>query len=345
MLTGKIFNNARLIRLETGKIDMDDRTFAVSWPGEWEVQALAGEIETSGIVTPVWAQEQATGKKFRVIDGFRRVAAARGTGLKELPALIFRKDIDPLILFRARLAGLGSRLSAVETAKVLEKLNKEFQVDENTLVKTFLPLLGLGRNKTLLGRFRRMETLEEPVARYCAEQQVGLAEVSLWAEFPGGAQKAVLSYVRAFNPGGNLLKSYLRLIGEIALRSRTTVEKVLEDPQLRKLLLDPQTARSNGREQMHRRLREMRFPVMKDIEERFGNTRRSLDLPSEIDLKPPVMFEGERLSLSFEIESAGDLAEKSRRLLEAARSGKIEMLFRCLGAPEAEDSETGGETG
>ena len=337
----KIFRKARLIWVKLQEVNTQDRTFAVSWPEERNVDALAAEIETSGLVTPVWVRKNEKGGDYRLIDGFRRAAAAGKVGLGEIPAELLPKDTGPTELFRARLAGQGARLSAVEIAKVLEKLETLFRVGENTLIKTFLPLVGLGQSKHLLNQCRFIKSLEEPVARYCAEAQVGLAETVLWAEFPREGQRAILIYVCILRPGGNLLKNYLRLLGEIVLRQETTVEKILEDKVLRKLLLDPQTARSSGRELMHKRLCELRYPLMKGIEDRFDTIRRELGLPSEILLKPPPLFEGDRLRISFEIEGSGDLADKARLLLEAAQSANLEELFRCLGAPTIEDRDTG----
>ncbi len=345
MIMKKIFKDARLIRLKLAQLDTGDRTFALSWPEEREVDTLAAEIETSGLVTPVWVHQCRKGGGFRLIDGFRRAAAAEKLGLKELPAELLSAELAPEELFRARLAGQGPRLSAVEASRVLEKLATLFRVGQSTLVKTFLPLLGMGGAVRLLGQCRCLSNLQEPAARYCAETRVGLAEAALLAGFTSEAQLAILAYLRALRPGGNLLKSYLVLLDEIALRRETAVEKILEDKVLRKLLVDEQTARSSGRELMHRRLHELRYPLMKGLEERFDSIRRDLGLPSEILLKPPPLFEGGRLKLTFEIADPGDLTDKARLLLEAAQSSKLDELFGCLGAPSTEDRNSGGKAG
>lgn len=345
MIGKKIFKDARLIRLKLKELDTGDRTFALSWPEERGVETLAAEIETSGLVTPVWIQECPEGHGFRLVDGFRRVAAAEKLGLKDLPAELLSGELAPAELFRARLAGQGPRLSAVEASKVLDKLASLFRVGQSTLVKTFLPLLGMGGAVRLLGQCRSLSNLQEQAALYCAETRTGLGEAALLAGFTPEGQLAILAYLRALRPGGNLLKSYLVLLDEIALRRGTAVEKILEDRALRRLLVDQQTARSNGRELMHKRLHELRYPLMKGLEERFESIRRDLGLPSEILLKPPPLFEGGRLKLTFEIADPGDLTNKARLLLDAAQSGKLDELFGCLGAPSTEESNTGGKAG
>ncbi|MBN2288004.1 MAG: hypothetical protein JXQ83_01630, partial [Candidatus Glassbacteria bacterium] len=147
------------------------------------------------------------------------------------------------------------------------------------------------------------------------------------------SQRAVLEYVSVLRPGANLLRNYLRLLAGIALRRGTKVEEVLQDKGLRRLLRDPQTARSGSRELMHKRLRELRYPQMHRIGERFESARRDLGLSPEVSLLPPQSFEGGRLRLTFEVESPRDLEARAKELLETVRSGKLQELFRCLGAP------------
>ncbi|MBN2289593.1 MAG: ParB N-terminal domain-containing protein, partial [Candidatus Glassbacteria bacterium] len=175
MENAEIFQNARLVKVRLQEVDDRDRTFALCWPGERGVEELAAGIGTSGVIAPVWVAGEEKGGDFFLVDGFRRVAAARRAGIEVLPAELLPGDLDPVKLFRARLAGQGARLSAVEASRVLEKLKTQFRVGESTLVETFLPLLGLGRARPLLEQCLGLSALEEPVARYCAENRVGLA--------------------------------------------------------------------------------------------------------------------------------------------------------------------------
>jgi len=92
MNSKKIFGKARLVWVKLQDVDTKDRTFAVSWPDERNVDALAAEIETSGVVTPVWVRENEKGGGYRLIDGFRRAAAAGKVGLEEIPAELFPED-------------------------------------------------------------------------------------------------------------------------------------------------------------------------------------------------------------------------------------------------------------
>ncbi|MEA2063168.1 MAG: ParB N-terminal domain-containing protein, partial [Gemmatimonadota bacterium] len=332
----KIFKRARLAWTGVHELDTSDLTFSVAWPSGQGPDKLAGGIgiKSSGQADPVWVQETVKGKKYRLVHGFMRVAVARRLGLTEVPALVLDNKLEKIVLFQARLAGHQGRFSAVEAAAVLDKLDCLFQPGADLLAETFLPLLGLGRGRHLLEQCRKLKNLEQPAAAYCAEKKVGLGEAVLWAGFPVKAQRAILAFVKKFHPGGNLLKSYLRLLGEISLRQGMPVEKVLENKTLQEIARDPQVARSGGRERAHARLRELRYPVLSGIDDKFSSLRRKLGLEGKILVEPPRFFEGDRLRISMETGSPEDLSGKAQQLLNAAKRKEFGEMFHLLGAPE-----------
>ncbi|HUU29502.1 MAG TPA: ParB N-terminal domain-containing protein [archaeon] len=334
-----LFQQARLEILKIDRVDCADRTFAVSWPSERNLEELTDQIKSSGAVNPVWVQEKEQVRIKRPVHGFRRLTAARKAGFLSLPALVFDKAASEIELFRARLAGHGWRLSAVEAAKVIERLEKRFSVKENELTGTFLPLLGLGASPRQLAECRRIGKLEDPAACFCAENRVGLKEAALWAAFSGEDQQAILELVQAVTPGGNLLRRYLELLREITARENLTVKEILARQELSVKNLDPQVSRSGWRERVHKTLREIRYPVYKQIQERFTRASRLLGLPKGVNIEPPPFFEGERLTVSFEIRSAEELAQKARSLVTASGLDTARELFYCLGAPEEEPGQ------
>ena len=206
-----IFKGARLAEIGLAGIDGADRTFAISWPAERDIEPLAGSIATAGVLEPLRVIERPEGG-FRLVDGFRRLAAARRAGLEKVPALVLALRPEDPELFRARLAAAGERLSAVEMARAVGKAGALCGLSREQLAGTILPLLGLGDSKKLLGELELLRKLEDPVARFCADNAVALREAALWADFPREGQRALLVLVRTLNPGRNLLRGYLQLV-------------------------------------------------------------------------------------------------------------------------------------
>lgn len=337
---GNILNSARFKMIGIEEIDSTDHDFALEWPVERGVDPLADSVKKAGVLEPLWVVEKGGGQ-YRLLDGFRRLAAARKAGLEEMPALILSSGLDQLELFKARLARLEDRLSAVEASRVIERLAGEFSVSDEDLAATFLPLLGFGSSRKILGEIRRLNRLEDSVARFCARKGVALRESSLWANFPTEGQQAILVLVRAVKPGQNLMRNYLQLLGEIALRDSLPVQDILIDKGIRDVMLDPQMSKSGGREIVHRILRQKRNPVMRKIEKDFHSARKELKLPEEVSLEPPPFFEGDFFTVSFKIKSAGEFKRKAEALHEASRKPAAGKLFGVLGAPR--EKKQGGK--
>jgi ParB/RepB/Spo0J family partition protein len=343
MKAGIFSTETRFTFLNTGDIDRTDRSFALSWPGERDLESLISSIKSSGLLEPVWVKEDVPGGKYRLIHGFRRLEAAGSAGLSNLPAFILDGSITGFELFLARLEGHAERLPAVEAARVLVKLEKLFSPGDEELVRTVLPLLGLGSSRKILEECRLLDNLEEQAAIFCAKNGTGLREASAWASFPPKGQLAILELVRAVTPGSNLLCRYLELLAEIGAREGIPVEEILSSPGISVRNLDSQTARSGARERIHKALRQVRYPVVKSIEERFRKTLSSLQLPCGLRIDPPAYLEGESLSVSFEVRSRKELEQKARKLLEASSRDEAGELFRCLVSTEEEGKRGNGD--
>ena len=343
MKAGIFSTETRFTFLNISDIDLTDRSFALSWPGERDLESLISAIKSSGLLEPVWVKDDAPKCKYRLIHGFRRLEAAGSAGLFNVPAFILDRSIPGFELFLARLEGHAERLSAVEAARILMKLEKLFSPSDEEIIRIVLPLLGLGPSRRILEECRFLDNLEEQAAIFCAKNGIGLREASTWASFPAKGQLAVLELVRAVIPGSNLLRRYLELLAEIAARERIPVEEILSSPGISVRNLDLQTARSGARERIHKALREIRYPVVKRIEERFRKTLSSLKLPSGLRIDPPAFLEGESLSVSFEVCSRKELEQKARKLLEASGRDEAVELFRCLGFTEEEGKRGNGD--
>ena len=82
-------------------------------------------------------------------------------------------------------------------ARAVEKAGALYSLTLEQLAGTILPLLGLGTSKKQLGELELLRKLEDPVARFCADNAVALREAALWADFPREGQRALLVLVRA----------------------------------------------------------------------------------------------------------------------------------------------------
>ncbi len=334
----RILEGTELTIMDMDRLDADNRGWAVSWPVERLDKALTASVRQVGVIRPLWALV-GEGDAVVVVDGFRRLAAAKAAGVERVPVVLLDKNIPADKIFLVRCFDIAGRLTPVEAARLADKLRREFGVEDEELVNNFMPLWGMGNSASVLNKLRELESLQKPVLRWCVENKTGLRDCGLWARLPLDAQRVMLELVRAFRPGGNLLRSYLELAGEISLREGVSVEDILADSRIHKLMSDPQGAASGGRETVHRVLLERRYPLLSELRGRLKKLKGELGLDGPVSVEPPQMFEGGRYAAGFEFGSAAELEQTALRLLGAARSGKAGELFRLLGAPESGEKE------
>ncbi len=335
----QILEGTELIIMDTDKLDTVCRTWSVSWPVERVDSAMEASVRSLGVIRPLWALQSGKGAPVVVVDGFRRLIAAKAAGISKVPVVLLDKNIPAEKIFLARCFDIAGRLTPVEASRLAGKLRSQFGIEDKELVKEFLPLWGMGTSISVLNKLRELERVQEPVARWCVEHGTGLRDAGLWARLPREGQRAILVLVRTFKPGGNLLRSYLELAAEISLRENVSIEEILSDDRIRKLLLDPQGAASGGRETVHRVLLERRYPSLSILSGKLAKLKGELGLGGPLRVEPPRLFEGGRYTAGFEFGSAEELEQTALKLLDAARSGKAGELFRLLGAPESEDTK------
>ena len=334
----QILEGTELTIMDISELDSDDRTWAVSWPAERLDQALEASVGQLGVIRPLWVLKSGGGAPV-IVDGFRRLAAAKAAGICKVPVVMLDGKHPTAKIMLARCFDIAGRLSPVEASRLAEKLRGQFGVEDEQLVTKFMPLWGMGCSASVLGKLRELKCQSEPVARWCVEHKTGLREAGLWARFSHEDQRSMLALAGAFKPGGNLLRGYLELVGEISLRENVSVGEILSDSSIRKLMLDPHGAASGGRETVHRLLLDRRYPGLSELRAKLTELKSELGLDGPLRVEPPRLFEGERYTAGFEFGSARELEQAALKLLGAARGGKAGELFRLLGALRSEERE------
>jgi hypothetical protein len=91
------------------------------------------------------------------------------------------------------------------------------------------------------------------------------------------------------------------------------VKEVLQRPEIQGLLSQNELTPSQRVERLKRVLLNLRYPRRRQLEERFEQKKKDLNLPQTIFLSPPSNFEGKKLRISFEFETV----EEYRSVLSA----------------------------
>jgi hypothetical protein len=281
------------------RIDGKDTTFLITFMPDLE--PLMASIQLIGLLEPLILREK-TDKTYQIVCGFKRVEALRLLAIAEATAFVYLpSELDN---FQALLLTIGHnmthRLNLVEKAQTLKKL-LAFGVAEREVIDRYLPLFALQPNVRILRQTTALLSLEMKVLEYLVKEDLSLSTAVCFLDLDQEGQKAILPLLTALRPGENRIKEIISFLHEISLRDGKPIASLLTREDIVELLADLQTPRPQRMEQLRRIIKEMRFPLLTEMEQRFAAYKQSLSLPPQISFHHPPFFEGEefRIELKF----------------------------------------------
>jgi ParB/RepB/Spo0J family partition protein len=320
---------ARFDQIRLEQIDLKDKTFAFAFPGEAD-EILVKTIGQYGIVVPVILQER-PGKRYRIVAGHRRLAAAETAGLQAVPARIAGGGMsdEALFLWNVRDNALTRTVNDVERARCLHRLVSEFKSSEGKIAEA-MTLLGLASGRRIVEQYLSLVQLSSPLARYVTDHAIAVRVSARIAGYGSDGQAAVAELLRQIQLGGNALKEVLDLADEIGLREQTSVVEVLAAKEIRSILDNPKWTATQKKEKLKRALLTMRYPMLsKQMEEIGALLKEGGSLPRG-SITPPPYLEGTDLQAAFSFKTIEELRAASARLGEMAEGAGIREVFKRL---------------
>jgi ParB/RepB/Spo0J family partition protein len=289
----------RLEKIPLSRIDAADTTFLITFLPDLE--PLMASIKLVGQLEPLILREK-TDKTYQIVCGFKRVEALRLLAVVEAAAFVYLSgELDDL---QALLLTIGHNitrpLNLVEKAQALKKL-LAFGVSERDVIDRFLPLFALQPSLRILRQTTALLSLEMKVLEYLVKEDLSASAAVCFRDLDHEDQKAILPLLFALRPGENRLKEIIAFLREISLRDGVPISSLLARDDINEILGDSQNPRPQRLEQLRRIIKEMRFPLLTAMEQRFAAYKQSLSLPPQVSFHPPPFFEGEefRMELRF----------------------------------------------
>ena len=149
--------------------------------GEQELKELAHSIKTKGVLQAILVRPDPNSPgKFQIIAGERRFRAAKGVGLKTIPAIV--KEVDELELLEVGIIENVQRadLNPMEEAEAYEKLMKRFGRTQESLGAS------VGKSRAHIANTLRLLTLPSEVREHLRAGRIsaGHARAALAAPDP-----------------------------------------------------------------------------------------------------------------------------------------------------------------
>jgi hypothetical protein len=237
-------------------------------------------------------------------------------GKSEIESRVFEeKEMDEFRFFSVSLhENLTTRgFNAVEKAIGLDKLIHRFQIDPAKVIKTFLPLLSLEPNGKILNTYLSLAGMGDEIKTYVLKEEVSRSNIRRLAGLTSNDQLAILSLINPLKLGENRLRETLTLLEEISRRNQCTVREIVKRPEIQAILSQKELTSSQKTEHVKKVLMALRYPKMQQLEEKFGEKRKSLNIPPNLSLYHQPFFEGKGLKMEFHFETM----EEYRTILDS----------------------------
>ncbi len=297
-------------RVPLDEIDADDLRFRITTRSE--IDPLAASIGRLGLLQPLLLR--ASGRRCTIVSGFRRVAACRQLGWREIPARVLSHAVGDARCARLAIGenALVRPLNLLETARALALLVAT--APDGRLPAEDAAALALPSHAGLAARLMGLERLPAAVREGLLEGVIALAMAEALGRL---APDVACAFARLFRELGlslNRQREIVSLVTEIAARERRPALAILSEPELEEILRAPEADRGHKARLVRRRLHRRRFPAIRRAEENFESLRRRLDLGEHLQLTPSRDFEGTHVTLTLTFETLEELSELRGRL-------------------------------
>ena len=315
----------RKIRIDA--IDSRDHFFSMTFHPT--LDPLTRSIRHVGLLQPIIVREKPRGSSYQVISGFKRLTVCEHLGLKEIEAFSYRTselgDLDGFqMTLHENLAIRG--LNLIEKSMVIDKLIHQFGVSKETIAGDYMSMLGLQPSLKILGIVSQLVRLRDEIKRYIAEEEVSLENASQLSEFSPEDQAVIGRLVSKLKLGENKLKEVLVFLREVSLRDGLTIRELVRG-EIEAVASDAGLSKVQKTHRVRRRLREMRYPRLTELEREFQEKRRGLGLGPGVSLNPPPYFEGDTFRLEFGFRDVGEFKAVVSKLMEASQRRELgEMI-------------------
>jgi hypothetical protein len=271
-------------------------------------------------------------ERYIIISGFRRIHALRILGKDKVDARIFgRSELTEeqalRITFLDNLTARG--FNEMEKAIVLERFKKicHFSTDELVKIARQMNLQG---SLQVIKNYIQFCDFGDEIKQWIAVGRLDPRIIFLLLKFKKEDQTVIFEEIfKTLEPSTGEANEILNLILDITMKHQASVSELIKRMALNEIISKDE-ARHIKVDRLRKRLRQIRYPLLSEKDQRFRSLVGSCGNLRGIKIDPPSYFEGAHLTISFETKDIIDLRLKLEALKDAVLSGHIPSLFALL---------------
>lgn len=294
--------------LPLAAVRLDDQAYRITTDKDKDDLPLDQSIAAVGLLSPPILQTSGH-DSYRVVTGFRRLAAFRRLKIPETSCRLLDKTADTTACLKIAIADNAWQrpLNPGEQARAVYKLSRV--IDSPDDLRQTAAGLGLPSTPAALRDLLVIHSLPEIIFDHVAAGGITFSTALLLASMEAPTAVALARLLVDLKLGGNKQRSALTMIEEIAAREDIPPGILLEEIILQGIINDPEADRGLRGDRFFRYLSHRRFPNIFRAEEDFFGKVKALKPGSRAKLSPPADFEG----LDYTLQ----LIFKNRRELDA----------------------------
>lgn len=292
-------------RVAIAHIDCGHDAYRIST--DRNLDLLKRSLATVGLINVplLIAAESPSGKStsYRIVCGFRRIAAAIALNWEHLTANILDKETAPLECACLSISDNISqrKLNLIEESRALRLLGRHLP-DESQLARVSAEM-GLAENRNYIAKVKPLCDYPQSLQKAILNGTIALAMASQLGEMDVDQGAALVWFFENLQLNLNQQRTFLTLLKEISTLEDTDIQTVLKCAPIQTISNDDSLDRPGRRRQIETHLKKRRFPAISKAEAEFETRRKRLKLGQGVDLIPPPSFEGTSYSLRLSFQN------------------------------------------
>ncbi len=297
---------------------------------------LFNSISRLGQLSPIILDD--TGPRPILLSGIKRLRTL--SGLKRFATAVrLESNIDKAFLPSGLLRGLiylACNLNRQRTESMLVKAGRYFQTQASfdVWIREAAPYLGLSPKGSQALRLEQWLALPASFDLHLFANRLPLAAASILSTLDSSELEILEPFFAALKWSRNNLAGFIGNIREASIMQQRSLVELVDKTNLHEVLAQDLSPNDT----LHRlgtAARNLRYPCLTDMEERFFNLASEITRKNVWRVKPSQGFESDRVRLEVEVANREELGQAVRDLDEATEKKEWDELW-TVGNPESE---------
>jgi len=312
----------RFFYVPPADIDASDELYRISV--EPADDFLRTSVAAHGLFQPLLV-ESLEGTKYRLVNGFRRFQVVCSLHWPVVPpptqVSLFERSLQE------RLSS-AKPLNPLEIATVLFKLSRQIALSLETIVESYLPLLGLGHNRKWIDRYLPLVDLDQRCKLAAAQDRLSLDILFDLPQWSLPDRHLLLDLFQLLHLGKNQQKEMVQLLQDLCRLRSLALGDLLQQPPLPSILGSSKLTTTQKAERCKGELLRWRYPRYQATQQAFADLLKTAHLAPNLRLLPPPYFNSDEYSLSFIFKSKEEYQQQVRELQRLDETGVIEKMVK-----------------